>query len=151
MEIVVSYVRSQEPNLLQYFDDWLFQQLSQKTFLTDLRLAWQSIIKLGLIPNLDKSDLIPSQDFVYVGMRFLTRLGIVRVPEERINKLILMLFHTLQAKTMSARAFLSFLRSLNAAADLVPLGRLHMTPVQFHSQRQSGPFPDIADHLQNGG
>ena len=82
MEIVVGHIRSLGPNIHQYFDDWLVHRLSQESLLSDLSLAWEIITSLGLIPNPLKSDLVPSQDFVYVGMRFLTHIGIVRVPEE---------------------------------------------------------------------
>ena len=82
MEIVAGHIRSLEPNIHQYFDDWLVHRLSQESLLSDLSLAWEIITSLGLIPNPLKSDLVPSQDFVYAGMRFLTHIGIVRVPEE---------------------------------------------------------------------
>ena len=64
------------------FRRWLVHRLSQESLLSDLSLAWEIITSLGLIPNPLKSDLVPSQDFVYAGMRFLTHIGIVRVPEE---------------------------------------------------------------------
>ena len=132
MEIVAGHIRSLGPNIHQYFDDWLVHRLSQESLLSDLSLAWEIITSLGLIPNPLKSDLVPSQDFVYAGMRFLTHIGIVRVPEERVNKILVLLFRVLQVQFITAREFLSMLGSLNAAADLVQLGRLHMRPLQFH-------------------
>ena len=69
---------------------------------------------------------------MYAGIRFLTHIGIVRVPEERVNKILVLLFRVLQVQFITAREFLSMLGSLNAAADLVQLGRLHMRPLQFH-------------------
>ena len=125
MEIVAGHIRSLGPNIHQYFDDWLVHRLSQESLLSDLSLAWEIITSLGLIPNPLKSDLVPSQDFVYVGMRFLTHIGIVRVPEERVNKILVLLFRVLQVQFITAREFLSMLGSLNAAADLIQLGRLH--------------------------
>ena len=82
MEIVAGHIRSLGPNIHQYFDDWLVHRLSQESLLSDFSVAWEIITSLGLIPNPLKSDLVPSQDFVYAGMRFLTHIGIVRVPEE---------------------------------------------------------------------
>ena len=132
MEIVAGHIRSLGPNIHQYFDDWLVHRLSQESLLSDLSLAWEIITSLGLIPNPLKSDLVPSQDFVYAGMRFLTHIGIVRVPEERVKKILVLLFRVLQVQFITAREFLSMLGSLNAAADLVQLGRLHVRPLQFH-------------------
>ena len=82
MEIVAGHIRSLGPNIYQYFDDWLVHRLSQESLLSDFSVAWEIITSLGLIPNPLKSDLVPSQDFVYAGMRFLSHIGIVRVPEE---------------------------------------------------------------------
>ena len=132
MEIVAGHIRSLGPNIHQYFNDWLVHRLSQESLLSDLSLTWEIITSLGLIPNPLKSGLVPSQDFVYVGKRFLTHIGIVRVPEERVNKILVLLFRVLQVQFITAREFLSMLGSLNAAADLVQLGRLHMRPLQFH-------------------
>ena len=102
MEIVARHIRSLGPNILQYFDDWLIQRLSRESLLADLSLSWDIITNLGLIPNPLKSDPVPSQDFNFVGMRFLTHLGIVRVPEERVNKILLLLFRVLQVQFITA-------------------------------------------------
>lgn len=56
---------SELPKLLQYFDDWLVHRHSREFFLSDLRLSWQVIVTLGLIPNPEKSVLVPSHDFIY--------------------------------------------------------------------------------------
>ena len=132
LEIVAGHIRSLGPNIHQYFDDWLVHPLWQESLLSNLSLAWEIITSLVLIPNPLKSNLVPSQDFVYVGMRILTHIGIVRVPEERVNKILVLLFQVLQVQFITAREFLSMLGSLNAAADLVQLGCLHMRPLQFH-------------------
>ena len=50
----------------------------------------------------------------------------------RVIKLLVLLFRVLQVQFITAREFLSMLGSLNAAADLLQLGRLHMRPLQFH-------------------
>lgn len=152
MEIIAGHIRSLGPNILQYFDDWLIHRLCRNSLLSDLNLSWGVITRLGLLPNPQKSELVPSQDFVYVGMRFLTHLGIVRVPEDRVNNILLSLFRILHSQTISAREFLSMLGSLNAAADLVQLGRLHMRPLQFHllacwkPHRDSLDFPIPINH-----
>ena len=82
----------QGPRLIQYFDDWLNHRRSREELLVDLNIAWRSIIKLGLIPNIEKSEIVPSQDFVYKGMTFPTDLGIVRVPEDRMNGILCLIF-----------------------------------------------------------
>ena len=104
---------------------------SFQSLLSDLSLAWEIITSLGLIPNPLKSDLVPSQDFVYAGMRFLTHIGIVRVPEESHQNSC----PSISGSTGSIHylpRILSMLGSLNASADLVQLGRLHTRPLRVH-------------------
>ncbi|KAH3877037.1 hypothetical protein DPMN_000891 [Dreissena polymorpha] len=56
--------------LLQYFDDWLLHQLDRQLLLRNLDFSWKELISLELFLNADKSDLILSQDFTFVGMNF---------------------------------------------------------------------------------
>ena len=86
---------------------------------------------LGFIPNLKKSDLIPTQQFTFIGMEYLTQQKIVRVPADRVKALILTIKTILSQTQVSARTFLSLLGKLSAAADLILLGRLHLRPLQM--------------------
>ena len=42
----------------------------------------------GFTINLKKSDLTPSQDLVYIGGRFRTDLGMVFLPQDRLEALV---------------------------------------------------------------
>ncbi len=121
MEAVASAARRMGVSLLQYLDDWLLFSQSRGRLLRNLATLWDLILSLGLIPNLEKSELIPSQNFSYVGMNFLTDLGIVRLPEERIVGVLAVVFQVLDTVSLSARRLLSLLGMLSAAADLLPL------------------------------
>ena len=102
------------------------------------RLAESQMVKgriIGRPPNsldTEKSELIPSQDFVYIEMNFRTDLGIVRVPEDRMNSIICLYFKISRQAVITARKYLSLLGNLNSTADLVILGRLHMRSLQFY-------------------
>ena len=86
---------------------------------------------LGFIPNLKKSDLMPTQRFIFIGMEFLTQQEIVRVPADRVKDLILTIQTFLSQTQVLAWTFLSLLVKLSAAADLIILGRLHLRPLQM--------------------
>ena len=86
---------------------------------------------LGFIPNLKKSNLIPAQQFTFIGMEFLTQQTIVRVPADRVKDLILTIKTILSQTRVSTQTFLSLLGKLSAAADLILLGRLHLRPLQI--------------------
>ena len=145
MGVIGGFIRMQGPNLLQYFDDWLLHQAVHSNLLDDLSLTWQTVTRLGLIPNTQKSELIPTKEFTFVGMMFRTVPGLVQVPPARIESLLETIQMVLIKTTISARSMLSLLGSLNAAADLVILGRLHMRPLQYLFLNQWRPLRDPLD------
>ena len=79
MAAVGAYLRVHRVLILQYFDDWLLHQLDRQLLLWNLEFAWKELLSLGLLLNANKSDLIPSQDFTFVIIYFLTHLNRVRV------------------------------------------------------------------------
>ena len=72
-------------------------------------------------------------------MEFLTHTNIVRVPQNRQMKILEIVRMFSQKTSVSARDFLSLLGQLNAAADLVMLGRLHLRPLQISLHNQWKP------------
>ena len=132
MAAVGAFLRLQGSVLLQYFDDWLLHQLNRQTLLQDLEFAWKKLLSLGLLLNAEKSELIPSQDFTFVGMNFRTSLNRVRISLQRISDLISRVHRVLNNTDISAKEFLSLIGTISSAASLVGLGRLHTRPIQFY-------------------
>ncbi|XP_056004170.1 uncharacterized protein LOC130049943 [Ostrea edulis] len=66
------------------------------------------------------------------GEQFRTDLGIVLPPEEKFLKLQYLLDQLLSAKQASARQFLQLIGFLISLMDIVPLGRLHIRPIQWY-------------------
>ncbi|CAG2193457.1 unnamed protein product [Mytilus edulis] len=66
------------------------------------------------------------------GEHYLTRQCIVRPPQEKFQNLCLKIHLFLSKKTVTARQFSQLLGLLNSLADVVPLGRLHIRPLQFY-------------------
>ncbi|KAH3747409.1 hypothetical protein DPMN_181835 [Dreissena polymorpha] len=85
------------------------------------------IIRASL--NADKSDLIPSQDFTFVGMNFLTYINKVRV-SQHISDLLVKVIWVLSQCHITAQEFLSLNGILSPVADFVQLGRLFLRPPQ---------------------
>ena len=115
-----------------YLDDVLMKERNKVLLLRALNCFRLLTVKLGLLINLEKSLLVPSQDFTHVGMHFLTQLNRVKLPEDRAEKLVKCVRDFLGLRSPTARDFLVLLGTLNAAADLLVLGRLRMRPIQFH-------------------
>ncbi|XP_056001410.1 uncharacterized protein LOC130048558 [Ostrea edulis] len=66
------------------------------------------------------------------GEQFRTDLGIVLPPEEKFLKLQYLLDQLLSAKQASVRQFLQLIGFLISLMDIVPLGRLHIRPIQWY-------------------
>jgi hypothetical protein len=118
-------------NLHTYLDDWLLRNQEKRS----LSLQRDALISLtqhcGFLINFKKSSLEPTQDFVFIGVRFRTDLGIMLPPDKRIIDILDRTSSMKVATSVTARQFLSFLGLLNSAADQIPLGRLHMRPLQL--------------------
>ena len=142
MATVASYLRQNGSTVIQYFDDWLLLHQDPVVLHNNLLTSWEQVLNLGLLVNPDKSDLIPSQDFTFVGMNFLTNKNLIKIPLSRAQALCQRVQETLLSRQLTARAFLSLLGILNAAADFVPLGRLHVRPLQFYLQSHWSPQRD---------
>ena len=131
MNVITAQLRLHAVSLFPYLDDWLIRDLIPNRLISHIKYTLQTVQNLGFIPNLKKSDLIPTQKFTFIGMEFLTQQNIVRVPANRVETLILTIKTVLSQTQVSARTFLSVLGKLSAAADLILLGRLHFGSLQM--------------------
>ena len=143
MIVIATFLRRRAITLHPYLDDWLARNQNRRKLLEHRQLILSLINSLGLIINYEKSDLVPAQVFTFIGMEFLTHINIVRVPQARQMKILESVRIFLQKTSVSARDFLSLLGQLNAAADFVMLGRLHLRPLQIslHKLWQPQKFP----------
>ena len=132
MAVVGAHLRVHGVLLLPYFDDWLLHQLDRQLLLRNLEFAWKELLSLGLLLNANKSDLIPSQDFTFVGMNFLTNLHRVRVSRQRVSDLIALVKWVLTQSHITAQDFLSLNGILSSVADFVLLGWLFLCPLQHY-------------------
>jgi len=69
------------------------------------------IMKLGLIPSREMSEIIPSQDFAFLGYRFRTDLGIVLPPLDKFLRANILAEELIQAQSVPEHWFLKFLGS----------------------------------------
>ena len=143
MIVIATFLRRRTITLHPYLNDWLARNQNRRKLLEHRQFILSLINSLGLIINYEKSDLVPAQVFTFIGMEFLTRINIVRVPQTRQMKILDSVRMVLQKTSVSARDFLSLLGQLNAAADFVMLGRLHLRPLQMslHNQWKPQKFP----------
>ena len=139
MTVISTFLRRRAINLPPYLDNWLARNQNRRRLLEHRQFILSLINSLGLIINYEKSDLVPAQVFTFIGMEFLTRINIVRVPQTRQMTILETVRMFSQKTSVSARDFLSLLGQLNAAADLAMLGRLHLRPLQMFLRNQWKP------------
>ena len=108
MDVIAAFLRQRAISVFPYLDDWLIKNWIRNRLITQTRFCIQTIQSLGFLPNLKKSDLFPSQKFIFIGMEFLTQRNVVRVPTDRVQNLLLTIKKFLSFKHVSARTLIPF-------------------------------------------
>ena len=132
MAAVVGHLRSQQIHIFMYLDDWLVKNQIRELLLHQLNQTIQLLVDVGLIINLDKCHLVPSQIITYLGAVFNLNKGLVLPSENRflaINQAIADIIYNRQCP---ASHFLRLLGLMASYIDTVPYGRLHMHPIQIY-------------------
>ena len=141
------YLRMKEIYIYMYLDDWLIKSREPISLLSHLVTILHKLIDLGLVVNLEKSHLNPSQKITYLGARFNLQMGIVCPTEERYTNLCQTISTITQQAFVPARSFLRILGLMASCIDLVPLARLHMRPIQLYLLCHWSPRQDDISHL----
>ena len=80
MNVIATFLRKRAIILHRYLDDWLVRNKCGRTLFEHRHYLMSLITSLGLIINYEKSELVPTQTFTFIGMEFLTNLNLVRFP-----------------------------------------------------------------------
>ena len=115
----------------RYLDDWLVQSSSQASLLRDLQTVLQLCHELGIVVNLQKSNLVPSQVVQYLGVVIDAKTFRASPSQERISKLLSTAEEFRSSASPPASLWLSLLGVLSSLAHLVPGGRLRMRSLQI--------------------
>ena len=121
--------RIQKTRLHTYIDDWLVLAPS-RALCQDRTSALKSLASnLGFVINKEKSELVPSQSFTYLGMVFDTRNQTVCPTETRLLATRNLLDSLLTQPQSTARCISKALGMIESLSLLLPLGRLHKWPL----------------------
>ena len=130
--------------LQQYLDDWLIRSQSQEeTLVSTVVDLTQS---LGWIINQEKSELISSQVFSFVDYKYHLDSVLVKPTQERWLKLQDLILRLKSKHVLTARCLMSLIGLLASMEKMVPEGRLHMRPFQFHL-KEHWRYPQSLDCL----
>ena len=101
---------------------------------------------LGWIINQEKSELNPTQVFSFVGYEYHLDSALVKPTQERWLKLQDFILQLKSKHVLTARCLMSLIGLLASTEKMVPEGRLHMRPFQFHL-KEHWKFPQPLDSL----
>ena len=110
--------------VLMYLDDWMVYASSPEDCVRMVDKTLEIGRSMGLLFNLEKSHLCPTQTLQWLGMEWNSVLGVLSLSVENRSRCVRKLFRTVHASSISLRQWESLLGSLNYAAQVVPLGRL---------------------------
>ena len=79
---------------------------------------------LGFLINFEKSELVPTQKFDFIGIHFDLCLGIACIIVKNHDKVLSAVEHIIQRDQAPAKKWQALIGTLQAQATLIPLGRL---------------------------
>ena len=132
MDTVLIHLKRQGINIHMYLDDWLIRNVDLRLLKLHSELILKLCSSLGLCVNMEKSDLTPSRDFVFLGCRIRTSVGLIMPTEKRIAKIQRLGLTLMKNGGGSARNWQKVLGLLASTEKTVRLGRMHMRPVQLN-------------------
>ena len=94
-------------------------------------LVIEKALSLGWIINREKSNLIPTQEFSYLGIDWNTSTNLVRPCQRRIDSLITAAEDLEREESTSPRLLQSLIGKMVSMADLLPYAKLMRRPLQF--------------------
>ena len=127
--------QSQGIRIHQYLDDWLIRAPTKESCHQGTQSLLALCQELGWMVNMQKSELEPQQVFDFVGYQYDLLNGVVRPTQNRWEALQQKITVLLQNRFCRVRTFMSLIGLLTATEKQVPLGRLHMRPIQWHLKK----------------
>ena len=146
LQPVAAHIRSKGIRFHRYLDDLLIRGDSTEEVTTDTAFVLDLLERLGFLINYDKSDLVPQSPIVYLGMDIDFNTGLVRPSPQNLLKVSNFTSSLWDQRQASVRHLLSLLGLLNHAAQSVPLGRLHLRPLQFFVKAKAPNLKLMLDH-----
>lgn len=129
--LIASFLRSKGIRIIFYLDDILVIGGSKEECLSHLQLAIQTFQGAGFVINWKKSSLIPSQNFLFLGLWWNTTRKSVSLEERKFLALQSQASLLLRKSQQSCQVVMRLLGLMTAAIPAVPLIRLHCRQIQL--------------------
>ena len=132
--------------LHQYLDDWLIRAQSQVEAQVNTQPVVDLTQSLGCIINQEKSELKPTQVLSFMAYEYYLDSALIKPTQERWLKLQDLILRLKSKHVLAARCLMSLIGLLASTEKMVPEGRLHMRPFQFHL-KEHWRYPQSLDSL----
>ncbi len=131
VKAMLRYIHQRGIRLHAYLDDWLQPASSREMAERHIRVVLSETLRMGFVPNWDKSELIPTQVFVFLGARCNLLQGLIGPSLDRVSRIQGLIMSLLQARVASARTLHALLGQMESMARLLPQGRTHKRSLQW--------------------
>ncbi|KAL1463801.1 hypothetical protein WDU94_015513 [Cyamophila willieti] len=138
---MASTLREKGIRTLVYLDDFLLAHQNPLVLQEQIAFTLHLLKSLGWIVNRAKSQLSPVQCTDFLGVSWDTGTGRIALPEKKILAIQDLLRKTLLHQYWSLKSAQVVAGVLNFAAFAVPLGRLHLRPIQLALRKLPRRFP----------
>ena len=131
MALVTGFLHQLGIRMLRCLDNWLILASSQEEACWARDKVLSLCQELGIVVNLNKSTLTPSQTIVYLGIRIDLQTFRASATPSRIEKFFSIAEEFLSSKVQSAKFWIVLLGHLASLSRLVPNGQLRMRALQL--------------------
>ena len=149
MDAALAPLRRQGVRIASYLDDWLICAPSERQVRRDTEVVLAHLRRLGL--NREKSCLIPSRTVTYLGLVLDSNVMRASLTPKRLSVLREHLSRFSVMKQVTMKFGRRLLGLLAAGTQAVPLGLLHMRPLQqWFARHRVSPLEDGRRLLPSG-
>ena len=122
--------------MCRYLDDWLIQASSRSPVLQALETVVHLCQDLGIVSNWEKSNLLPSQRVVYLGVILDSTLFRASPSQPRVEELCLIVEEFLSCDVQPVSLWRKLLGVLSSLTAIVPGGKLRRRSLQLRLHRR---------------
>jgi hypothetical protein len=128
---MVDYLRNHfHIRICVYLDDFLILNQSRAGLERDVAIVLRELRQFGWTVSEEKCSLEPSQQMQYLGVVFDTVSDLKWLPADKVLLNLNLVSTVLNRQQWSLRGCQKLIGHLNFAADIIPLGRLHLRFMQ---------------------
>ena len=122
--------------MILYLDDWLVIGKTKEELLKAKKFILNLVQELGIVLNLEKSVLEPSQVTSYLGVQINSSTLWASPTEKRVNNALSLISEFVSCGAKPAKSWQSLLGHMSSLEKLVPGARIRMRSLQFHLNRE---------------